>query len=164
MDRQHIEQVTCYYPSPTFTFRKNMQAMNHPDPTIASAARWFWWIAGLSLVNTVMFYTGSSASFVVGLAMTTVVSVMLAGSMALAVGIIALILGFYFLMGLFAQRGAAWAFYLGGVFYVIDALIYLKLADWMSVAFHAYALYWLVRGVLRLRELAAAPPVATEPG
>jgi hypothetical protein len=139
-----------------------MQLTSHPDPTITSAARWFWWIAGLSLVNTVMFYSGSSATFVVGLAMTTVASVMLEGSMALALGIVAVILAFYFLMGLFAQRGAAWAFYLGGLFYVIDALIYVKLADWMSVAFHAYALYCLVRGVMRIRELAAAPPAANE--
>lgn len=139
--------------------------MNSPaitDPIVASAARWFWWIAGLSLVNTVLFYSGSNASFVVGLGMTTVAAIVFDASMALALGIIAVIIGFYFLMGLYAQRGAAWAFYLGTGLYVADALVYVKLQDWMSVAFHAYAIFCIVRGLMHLRDINAMPVAAND--
>ena len=139
-----------------------MNASTHPDPTVVSAARWFWWIAGLSLVNTVMFFSGSDASFVVGLGMTALAGVMFSGSVAVSVAIIGLILGFYFLMGLYAQRGAAWAFYLGIGLYVLDALIYVKLESWMSVAFHAYAIFCMVRGVMRLREINEMPVAAND--
>jgi hypothetical protein len=139
-----------------------MNLSPNADPVVASAARWFWWIAGLSLVNTVMFYSGSDASFVVGLGMTTLASVLLAGNMALALGAVALILGFYFLMGLYGQRGAAWAFYAGIAMYVLDALIYVKLDSWMSVAFHGYAIFCIARGVMRLRELGQAPVAAND--
>lgn len=129
-----------------------MNFATHPDPTVVGAARWFWWIAGLSLVNTVMFFSGSDASFIVGLGMTAVASVMLAGNMALAIGVTAAILGVYFLFGLYAQRGAKWAFYVGIALYVVDALIYVKLESYMSVAFHAYATFCIARGVLRLND------------
>ncbi len=35
------------------------------DPQIISGARWFWWIAGLSLVNSVLIHGGSDTSFVI---------------------------------------------------------------------------------------------------
>ena len=139
-----------------------MNAATNPDPIVASAARWFWWIAGLSLVNTVMFYSGSDASFVVGLGMTAIAGVMFSGNVALSLAIIGLILGFYFLMGLYAQRGAAWAFYLGIGLYVVDALIYVKLESWMSVAFLAYAIFCIARGLMRLREINEMPVAAND--
>jgi hypothetical protein len=123
------------------------------DPIILSAARWFWWIAALSLVNTVLYFSGSNTSFVVGLGMTAVVSVVFSSQAVIAVVLVALLLGFYFLMGLFAQREKAWAFYLGLALYGIDALIYIRFEDWMSAAFHGYAIFCIVRGVMRLREL-----------
>ena len=132
------------------------------DPVVGSAARWFWWIAGLSLVNTVLFYSGSNSSFVVGLGMTTITAVVLDARIALALGIIAVIIGFYVLMGWYAQRGAAWAFYLGLGLYVLDALVYVKLQDWMSVAFHAYAIFCIARGMMRLREINALPVAAND--
>ena len=82
------------------------------DAGVISAARWFWWIAGLSLVNTVLFYSGSDTSFVIGLAMTTLSSVFFADIKVLALLLVALTVGFYFVMGQQAQQGKAWAFYL----------------------------------------------------
>jgi hypothetical protein len=134
-----------------------MNSVQSTDAIVLSAARWFWWIAALSLINTALFYAGSSTNFVIGLAMTTFASMALADHVALALGVVAVTLGFYFLMGWQAQRQKAWAFYLGLVFYALDALIYVKFEDWMSVAFHAWAMFGIFKGVLRLRALASAP-------
>lgn len=132
------------------------------DPIVQSAARWFWWIAGLSLLNSVLFFSGSETSFVVGLAMTTLASAAFAGVMPVAIALVGITVGFYFFIGLHAQRGRFWAFYAGLTVYLIDGLIYLHFEDWMPVAFHAFALFFIGKGLMRARELARAPaPAAT---
>jgi len=132
-----------------------------PDPIVESAARWFWWIAGLSLINTVLFHSGSDVSFVVGLAMTTLASVLFADNLPVAIALAAITVGFYFAMGVYARRQKLWAFYVGLVIYVIDALIYVGVQDWMSVAFHALAAFFIIKGIGRVRELSRAAAPAT---
>lgn len=130
------------------------------DPIVKSAARWFWWIAGLSLINAVMFHTGSDTNFVLGLAMTTLASAVFASMLPVAIALTAITVGFYFAMGLYAQRGKLWAFYAGLTVYVVDALICLKFEDWMSAGFHALAVFFIAKGVLRVREMERAAPAA----
>jgi len=122
------------------------------DPIVISAARWFWWIAGLSLVNTVLHYAGSNTSFVIGLGLTTLATFYFAQQIVLAAFACFVTIGFYFAVGLYAQRGRLWAFYLGLAVYVLDALIFLMFEDWMSVGFHALAIFFIVKGVMRLRQ------------
>ena len=62
-----------------------MNSSTTSDPIILNAARWFWWIAGLSLVNTVLFYSGSNTSFIVGLGLTTVAAVSFEHNVAVAI-------------------------------------------------------------------------------
>lgn len=133
-----------------------MSASEQPDPVVVSAARWFWWIAGLSLVNTVLFHSGSDLNFVVGLGLTTIANVVFAGQLPIAIAIAGLTVGFYVVVGLLAQRERAWAFYLGLAVYALDALIFVRFQDWMPVAFHALAIFYIVKGVTRLRELSRA--------
>jgi hypothetical protein len=132
------------------------------DPVVRSAARWFWWIAGLSLVNVVLFYSGSTASFVIGLAMTTLASVAFAGNFPVAVGLAGLTIAFYFVVGLYAQQQKLWAFYLGLTIYILDGLLYVFFQDWIPVAFHALAVFFIFKGIARVRALTAgsiqAPP------
>jgi hypothetical protein len=122
------------------------------SPGVQSAARWFWWIAGLSLVNVVMFQTGSDTNFVVGLGITVVSDAFFASQKAIGFAIDAIAVGFFFLMGLQGQRGRLWAFYLGLAVYALDALIYVNVKDWMPVAFHALAIFFIGRGALSLRQ------------
>jgi len=130
------------------------------DPIVLSAARWFWWIAGLSLVNLVMNLNGSDTNFVIGLAMTSLISGMFAGTVPVALALAGVIIGFYVWMGWQGQRGKLWAFYAGLAVYAVDALIYARFEDWMPVAFHAFALYCIGKGVMRLRALGSAPAEA----
>jgi hypothetical protein len=141
-----------------------MSASMQPDPVVQSAARWFWWIAGLSLVNTVLFHTGSDMSFVIGLAMTTLASALFADNLVIALTLAGITIAFYFAMGLYAQRHKLWAFYVGLAIYAIDALIYVGVSDWMSVGFHAFAAFFIFRGIARVRELNRAAAPATTGG
>ena len=132
------------------------------NPSVLSGARWFWWIAGLSLVNLFLFYAGSNTSFVVGLAMTAVASAVFTDPKVVGMVVAALIIGFYVIAGHFAQREKLWAFYVGLGFYVLDALLYMYIEDWMPVAFHAYVIFHLFKGISALRERSAVVPAPAE--
>jgi len=121
-------------------------------PAVRSAARWFWWIAGLSLVNIFMLQTGSETSFVMGLGITAMSDAVFASNKLIGFGIDASVLAFFALLGLLAQRGQLWAFYMGTAVYALDALIYVRFEDWMPAGFHALAIFFIVKGVMVLRE------------
>ena len=53
---------------------------------------------------------------------------------------------FYVLYGLFARKGAKWAFIAGMIFYALDAVLLLLSKTRLSVAFHAYALFRIFQG------------------
>jgi hypothetical protein len=143
-----VDSVSAEQP----TVAASSEAIAAGLPTVISGARWFWWIVGLSIVNIVMFQSGSNTSFVIGLGMTSVSDAIFADAKAIGFAIDAVVLGFFGLMGLYAQRGKLWAFYLGTVVYILDALIYLYFEDWMSVAFHGLVIFYLVKGAAALRE------------
>ena len=97
--RQPLDQVACLDGQPT------AGEVALTSPAIRSAARWFWWIAGLSLVNVVMFQTGSKGSFVVGLGITALSDVLFANSKSVGFVIDAIAIGFFLWMGSQASRG-----------------------------------------------------------
>lgn len=121
------------------------------NPIVISAARWFWWIAGLSLVNTVLVQTGNNLNFVVGLGITAAASVLFAGDKVIGVIADVIAIGFFVLMGWQAQRGRLWAFYVGIGVYTLDALIYVAFQDWMPAVFHALIIYFIAKGAMILR-------------
>ncbi|MFT3805450.1 hypothetical protein [Arenimonas sp.] len=120
------------------------------SPAVQSAGRWFYWIVGLSVINTIMSMSGSTTSFVMGLAMTAVSDALFSEMKIIAFAIDAVVLAFFAFVGMQAVRGRLWAFYLGIVVYAIDALIYLAFGDWMPVAFHGLALFFIARGAITL--------------
>lgn len=120
-------------------------------PVVRSAARWFWWIAGLSVVNIAMFQSGSNTSFVMGLGITAISDALFSDSKMIGFAIDAVAIGFFVLMGFKAQLGHLWAFYLGVAVYVFDALIYAFVDDWISVAFHGLAIFFMAKGIMTLQ-------------
>lgn len=136
------------------------------DPQIISGARWFWWIAGLSLVNSALIHSGSDTSFVIGLGFTLIADSIFSELKAVAFAIDALAIGAIFGLGWFAGKSHVWAFITGIVLYSLDALIYLPLQAWMSVGFHVFALVFIFKGLMALRaalKLAAEPPPVVAP-
>jgi len=66
-------------------------------------------------------------------------------------------------LGLAARKAASWAFIVGMSIYGLDALLLAWATDWLSVAFHGLALFFLFNGFRASRQLAAARAAALIP-
>jgi hypothetical protein len=65
----------------------------------------------------------------------------------------AFIAGVFVLFWNFARKGEKWAFLMGMALYAIDGIILLPFKDYLSVAFHAYALFRIYGGMQGIPEL-----------
>jgi hypothetical protein len=115
-----------------------------------TGAKWFYWIAALSMINSIIVITGGSFHFVVGLGITSVVDAFAkrlgsAGSV-LDVVINGFVAGLFVLFGTFAVKAQKWAFILGMALYGLDGVLLLGIKDYLSAGFHAYALYAIYNG------------------
>ena len=137
--------------APAANLPANVAELARRLPGFIQGARWFWWIAGLSAVNVACDLAHADFSFVMGLAYTQFAHAMFESNMAIALAIDALFIGGFYLLGLKAQQGQAWAFIVGIVVYLGDALLYMKFAAWMPVAFHALALFYIGKAFLGLQ-------------
>lgn len=127
-------------------------------------AQWFYWIAALSLLTSLLSLAGSKWGFATGLGVTRFVDIW-ANSVALHVGggaklvalvVNATIVGGFALCGYFAARRRSWIFAAGMGIYALDALLFLYVRDWLGVAFHAFVLYCLLTGFRACLKLNAA--------
>ncbi|MBI5839034.1 MAG: hypothetical protein HZB19_02930 [Chloroflexi bacterium] len=133
----------------------------------------FYWIAALSVINSVISASNGSVSFVVGLGATQIVDA-LANAFAVeapdgalifkGIGIVlsVLISAVFALFGFFAGKMHRWAFITGMIFYALDALLLLLFQDWIGFLFHLYFLWGLWNGLQALAQLQKlAPPAQT---
>jgi len=115
-----------------------------------AGAKWFYWVAGLSMINSILVITGGNLHFVVGLGITSVVDGLAkrAGSAGSVLDIIinGCVAGVFVLFGTFAVKAHKWAFLFGMTLYAFDGLLLLGVKDFLGVAFHAYVLFALYRG------------------
>ncbi len=131
----------------------------------AAGASWFYWIAALSLVNTVIAFAGGSIRFVFGLGITDLVSSLAAhaqqeqaavaeplSGIAILFSVIAA--GILALFGWLAQRRMLWAYALGMALYLGDGILCLLFQAWIEVVVHLIALFLLFRGFLAYSQLA----------
>jgi len=109
---------------------------------------WFYWVAGLSLVNSIAALSGSGIRFLFGLGITQIIDGIATRTGSPAIGIILDILAtsLFVFFGLFAMQGKRWAFLIGGILFGLDGLLLLLAADWLSILFHAWVLYRLAQG------------------
>ena len=122
-----------------------------------NGAFWFYWIAGLSLINTLAALGEQSRRFIIGLGITQLADAAAARSghgHAAAAVVDVVVIGGFALLGRCAQRGHVWAFMAGGVFYGLDGLLFLAGHDWIAIAFHVFALVMIARGFGAARRLA----------
>jgi len=124
----------------------------HLVARMRSGGSWFFWIAGLSLINSISAFSGGGWGFIVGLGVTHLVDGV-AGRRPVALGINIVIAIFFILLGVFANRGQLWAFILGMVLYALDGLLYLKVEAWLATAFHVFVLFGLFNGFRAARQL-----------
>jgi len=121
------------------------------EQVVKSGANWFVWIAGLSVVNSIVGMSGGRLHFIVGLGITQVVDALAhqAGSAGMFLDLIinGFVAGLFVFFWNFARKGQKWAFLVGMVIYALDGLLLLLFKDILSVAFHAYALYRIYIGM-----------------
>ena len=126
-----------------------------------SGARWFFWVAGLSVINSIIVLAEGRWNFLAGLGVIQVISGLAIGLSEQAGGavkIVALVLdlmvaGIFVGLGLFAQKHQTWAFVFGMAIYALDGLIFVFVQDWLSIAFHAFVLFSIYRGLSANRKL-----------
>lgn len=135
---------------------------------IRMSARWFYWIAGLSLINSFMSMSKQGIVFVVGLGVTQMVdgfaSRMESGGTTIALALNVIIAGVFALFGVFAWKRQSWAFIVGMILYVLDASLFLMSSMWLGLAFHAYVLFWLFMGLKANLQLNALEKGGTAAG
>ncbi len=156
-----------YNPSENSVQEDNLDLQNQAK----KGANWFYWIAGASLINTIIFLFNGSVSFIIGLGITQLVS-----GIALAVeaetdsvsmpkvGVFLINLAIsavFAAIGYFGGKGMIWAFIVGIVLYVLDGLIFILFEDLLSIGFHIFALIFIVRGFLAANKLRKIEPTIT---
>jgi hypothetical protein len=148
-----------------------------------SGARWFYAIAALSFVTSIVSLVGGRFAFLVSLGVTQIIDALVSkgGGTAkiIALALDAMAAGVFAILGYFASKRQSWAFIAGMALYALDALLFvfiavafdaLDVAVFLAVAFHVYAFYHIFNGYracARLTELdkeasiAAIPPPPT---
>lgn len=125
--------------------------------SMQSGASWFFWIAALSLINSIAAFSQSNFQFVVGLGITQIIDGIVAEAgtagktIAFVIDLIAA--GIFALFGVFARKGNAACFVIGMILYALDALILLPFGVWINIGFHVFALYCIFSGFLAQRQL-----------
>jgi len=142
-------------------------ALHDIDTRLKSVASWFYWIVGLSLLNTAISMMGSDRAFSLGLGITQIIDVVAkdfgvvseasgdsASPMQIAGWVVnLLILGFFVFLGItLTRRRAAWALWTGVIIYGLDSLIFLIGPQVISLAIHAFVLFKLSQGFGILKE------------
>ena len=117
---------------------------------LKSGASWFYWIAGLSLINSISATAGSTWRFIVGLGITQIFDEignhLGSGGRWVALALDLLAAGVFVLFGVFAHKAHQWPFIVGMILFALDGVIFLVVSDWLGVAFHLFVLYCLFRG------------------
>jgi hypothetical protein len=145
------------------------------EQRVKSGAGWFFWIAALSFINSIMMNTGANYSFIIGLGITQIIDAMAAelgtGGKIVAILLDLAVAGVFVLFGIFGKKRHQWAFVLGGILYLLDTLLYLTFQDWLGLAFHAFALFCIFSGLSankKLQQLESTipqspPPITSQP-
>ena len=142
------------------------------ESRVKSATGWLFAIAAFSAVNFILQISGSSVSFLAGLGLASI-----AGAFAtspepstftgLIGGILSVLAGlticFLFICGMFSKERKPWAFLAGGIVYSIDILLVLLMKDWISAAFHIWAIYSIFTGYSAIRASLTMPPDTPKP-
>ncbi|HUJ94744.1 MAG TPA: hypothetical protein VLW84_05725 [Terriglobales bacterium] len=133
-----------------------------------AGASWLVWVAGLSMVNSLVSGFGGSIRFIFGLGVTQIVDAVShqVGSAGLVLDLIinGIVVGLFVLLWHFARKGQKWAFILGLGLYALDGLLLIPFQDYLGLAFHAYALWRIYQGFQAASELEAMGPIGLATG
>jgi hypothetical protein len=130
--------------------------------SMRSGAHWFYWIAALSVINSLLIFVGSSFGFLLGLGVTEFIATIidsaklnpLSGVVTfVGIGAELFIAGMFAAFGYYASQGKTWAFMTGLTIYGLDALFSLYFGMTMSAILHLLALWFIYSGFTAQQKL-----------
>jgi hypothetical protein len=139
-----------------------------------SGAYNFYWIAGLSLANSIYFLFITRSVFVVGLGITQFLDTIFhnlalsfpdSRELILWIGLLPdlFICCVFVLCGYLAVKRHRWAFIAGMILYGLDAVLTLVSGDVIGFGFHLFFLWFLFTGLQALDKLIKILPGSTSP-
>ena len=118
---------------------------------ISTGPACFYWIAALTVLNSIVVISGKSLRFAIGLGITAGIDVRAKELGAMGAVLDLLIsgttAGIFALLGNLAGKRIRWAFLAGMVLYGIDGLICLAANDILGALLHAYTIFAISRGM-----------------
>src|SRR5215216_5985551 len=135
-----------------------------------SGANWFYWIAALTIITSLIAFFGGGIRFLISLGLTQFIDALAAGlapQLGGAVQVVGLVLdllvtGVFVLFGYLANKKMLWAYVAGMVVFLLDGLLSLAFQDVIGVIAHAVVLFWLFRGFQAGRELVSLEKIMAE--
>jgi len=125
--------------------------------SVLHGADWFFWIAILSLINSLIVFYYQTPNSPLALGITRWLDGTTSGfNASMTTGglltnlLVALVLAVF---GLLSRRGNDIAFVVGIFLYVIDAMLVIGLRDFFGFGVHLIALFFLVKGLLASRHV-----------
>lgn len=121
---------------------------------VKNGAAWFYWIAGLTVLNVVTILCGLSWTFLLSLLLPIFIADTSyrehdSGEYISTALVTAFSAWIYLLLGRAAQKGARWAFITGIIFYGLDTLFWIgaKEGRALGLILHVAALFGMGRGL-----------------
>ncbi len=113
--------------------------------SIRRGGSWFYWVAALSLINSIIALSGGRVTFLAGLAVSQIADGVVhrlgfaepSFSIGLDVVIAAFLCGF----GYLSSHGSRAALVTGMILYALDGIIFLSLSAYLPALFHGYVLF-----------------------
>lgn len=155
------------------------QTQNDPalplQRAIQSGGSWFYWIAALTLINTITAQLKVSGQFVVGAFFTQLFDYFATiakspGAKTMMIGMSLIVIAIYAIMGVYSVRKQTWAFVVGLILYGLDTLLMIGMvflskeglgSVLFSILFHIFALLGIINGLracVAISKLPAAVP------
>jgi hypothetical protein len=142
-----------------------------------AGANWFYWLAGLSIITSLIAFFNGGIGFIFSLGITRIIDALAAGVSeglggSSAAKVVALVLdlvitGIFVLFGYLSNQKQIWAYLIGMIVFLMDGLLSLLFGEIINVLAHGFVLYFLIRGFMAGREMLALEKTmgqqATEP-
>lgn len=123
-----------------------------------SGANWFYWIAGVTIITSLITFFGGGWRFLFSLGITQLidaVSLHIGGAAQVVALVLDILVTALFVgLGWLANRKMLGAYIAGMVAFALDGVLSLLVQEWLSVLAHGFVLYYLIRGFIAGRELA----------
>jgi hypothetical protein len=124
-------------------------AMAQIEAQFKRGAGWFYWLAGLSLINAAIDFFKGDWTFLFGLGITKLVGAFASeGGADPVVTLVTnlLLIAVFVAFGAMALKKSKPMYVVGIIVYGLDLLLCLLLQIWLFAAFHAWVMWQLVSG------------------